>query len=245
VSTTAAPAPPARRTRDKRPRAGLIGPLFRWELVRLARRGQDARARFILAVALLFVLTVFTFAWFPNLTPSELFVGTSQVLPLAESARFGEQFALAFILAQLGVLVLLTPAYAAGGISEEKEKKTFVFLLVSDLTSREILLGKFLGRLAFVLGVMLAGLPVLAITQVYGGVSLKFLLVGYLITATTVTMLAAVSAAAACATDTFRGALFRGYGLAALHVLVGCGLHPILSPFGIIALLFGIEANAP
>ncbi len=247
MSTTTAPAagPPARRIRDKRPRAGLVGPLFRWELVRLARRGQDHRARFILAVALLFVLTAFTFAWFPHANPSELFLGTSQVLSLEASARFGEQFALAFVLAQLGVLVLLTPAYAAGGIAEEKEKKTFVFLLVSDLTSREILLGKFLGRLAFVLGVMLAGLPVLAITQVYGGVSLKFLLVGYLITATTVTMLAAVSVAAACATDTFRGALFRGYGLAALHVLVGCGLHPILSPFGIIALLFGIEANAP
>ena len=167
------------------------------------------------------------------------------MLPLAESARFGEQFALTFLLAQLAVLVLLTPAYAAGGIAEEKEKKTFVFLLVSDLTSREILFGKFLGRLTFLLGVLLAGLPILALTQFFGGMSLKFLLMSYLITAATVTMLAAVSAAAACATDTYRGALFRGYGLTGLVMLVGGGLHPMLSPLAVIPLLGEIEADSP
>ncbi|HET6573030.1 MAG TPA: ABC transporter permease subunit, partial [Fimbriiglobus sp.] len=250
MTTATAPpdaAPHPRRARNRRAGPGLVGPLFKWELVRLARRGQDARARFILAVSLLFVLTVFTFIWFPHTSPSELhFCNTTQVLPLRESARFGEQFALTFLLALLAVLVLLTPAYAAGGIAEEKEKKTFVFLLVSDLTNREILFGKFLGRLTFLLGVMLAGLPILALTLFFGGMSLKFLLMSYLITATTVTVLAAVSAAGACATDTFRGALFRGYGLTALHVLVGCGVHPILSPFGMIGVvLFNIEADSP
>ena len=245
MDATANPVPAARRLIPKAPKAGWVGPLFKWELVRLARRGQDARARFILAVALLFVLTAFTLIWFPHTDPSELFFGTSQTVTLNESAKFADSFALTFILAQLAVLVLLAPAYAAGAISEEKEKRTFTFLLVSDLTNREIVFGKFLGRLAFLLGVMVAGLPVLALTQLYGGVSLKFLLMGYFLTATTVTVLTAVSAAAAAATDTFRGALFRAYGLTALHVLIGCGLHPVLSPFGIVALLFSMEANSP
>ena len=238
------PSPPPIPTR-KPTRAGWVGPLFGWELIRLARRGQDARARFILAVSLLFVLTIFTLVWFRQSDPWELFTATSQSLPLEQSARFGEQFALTFLFTQLAVLCLLTPAYAAGGISEEKEKQTFIFILISDLTSREILLGKFLGRLVFLLGIMFAGLPILSITQLYGGVSLKFLLFGYLITATTITMLAAISAASAVAVDTYRGALFRSYGLTALHVFVGCGLHPILSPFGIISLLWGMEANSP
>lgn len=238
------PSPPPIPTR-KPSRAGWVGPLFSWELIRLARRGQDARARFILAVSLLFVLTIFTLVWFRQSDPWNLFTATSQSMPLEQSARFGEQFALTFLFTQLAVLCLLTPAYAAGGISEEKEKQTFIFILISDLTSREILLGKFLGRLVFLLGIMFAGLPILSITQLYGGVSLKFLLVGYLITATTITMLAAISAASAVAVDTYRGALFRSYGLTALHVFVGCGLHPILSPFGIIFVLWGMEANAP
>jgi ABC-type transport system involved in multi-copper enzyme maturation permease subunit len=226
------------------PPAQLIGPLFGWELVRLARRGQDFRARFLLAAGLLLVLTIFTIIWFRATDLYQLFFGTSSVLGARDSARFGEQFTVAFLLAQIAILVLLTPAYAAGAISEEKERKTFIYLLISELSNREIVFGKFLGRLTFLLGVMLAGLPVLALTQVYGGTSEKFLLMGYLITACTVIMLAAVSAAAAMAVDTYRGALFRAYGFAALHSLVG-GIYPLFSPFAFIPLLWSIETDNP
>ena len=242
--TDAPNAPSKRRPKPKKPpRAGWVGPLFSWELVRLARRGQDVRARFILAITLLFVLTIYTIAWFPQADPFELFTGTSQLLSLAESASFGQSFTLTFILAQLAVLCLLTPAYAAGSIAEEKERKTLDFLLVSELTAREILLGKFLGRLVFLLGVMLAGLPILALAQLYGGVSIRFILSAYFITGATVTVQAAVSAAAAVAAQTYRGALFRAYGLVALHVFAGCGLYPLLSPFALIVGLFTTTDN--
>ena len=226
------------KPKKKPPRAGWVGPLFSWELLRLARRGHDIRARFILALTLLVVLTIYTIAWFPQADPIDLFTGTSQLLSLAESASFGQSFTLTFILAQLAVLCLLTPAYAAGGIAEEKERKTLDFLLVSELSAREILLGKFLGRLVFLLGVMFAGLPILALAQLYGGVSIRFLLAAYFITATTITVQAAVSAAAAVAAQTYRGALFRAYGIVALHVFAGCGLYPLLSPFALIVGLY-------
>lgn len=227
----------------KRPRAGLIGPLFGWELIRLARRGQDMRGRFILAACLLVILTSFTQLWFWNVSPADVFLGTSQSMSIEESARFGRSFALTFVLAQLGVMMLLTPAYAAGGISEEKEKQTLVYLLVSDLTSREILMGKFAGRLVFLLGIMFAGLPILSMTTLYGGVSIHFLLMSYVLTAGTVTMLAAISAAAAMVTDTYRGALFRAYGLTALFVFAGCGAGPYVGPFGAVVFLFAGEAS--
>ncbi len=239
------PPTPDRRPVRKPPKPGWVGPLVSWELVRLARRGQDARSRFILASVLLLVLTLFTLAWFPNTPTRELFLGTSQTLSLRDSARFAEQFALTFMLAQLGVLVLLTPAYAAGGVAEEKEKKTFVFLLVSDLTSREIVLGKFVGRLTFLLGIMLAGLPVLALTLLYGGVSVNFLLMGYFLTSTTVVLLASLGVWSACSAETFRGAMFRAYGLSALHAFAGCGMHPAMSPFGVVVMLFAMEGAAP
>jgi ABC-type transport system involved in multi-copper enzyme maturation permease subunit len=230
------PPPPAKRP----PRAGLVGPLFGWELVRLARRGHDARARFILAATLLFVLTAFTQVWFWGVSPADVFLGTSQSLTIEESARFGRSFAFTFVVAQLAVMLLLTPAYAAGGISEEKERQTLTYLLVSDLTSREVFFGKFAGRLVFLLGILFAGLPILTMTTLYGGVSLNFLLTSYLLTAATVTMYAAISAAAAMAADTYRGALFRSYGLAAIHVFAGCGLSPMYGPFGIVSYLFAL-----
>ena len=148
-----------------------------------------------------------------------------------------------FFLGQFFLVALMAPTFAAGSITGEKERKTYEFLLVSDLTSREILLGKFLGRLVFLLGVMVAGLPVLAITQLYGGVSLKFLLIGYVVTAATVVMHAALSAASAAAVDTYRGALFRGYGFVALHLIIG-GVHPALSPAAWIVVLLAVALVA-
>jgi ABC-type transport system involved in multi-copper enzyme maturation permease subunit len=226
------------------PRAGVVGPLFSWELLRLTRRGQDARARFILATALFLVLTAFSLIWFRNTSAVDLFFGGSQTLTIQESSTFGASFSLTFVYGQLAILCLLTPAYAAGGIAEEKDKKTLVFLLVSDLTDREIVFGKFFGRTAFLLGVLLAGLPILAITQLHGGVSLKFLLLVYLITATTVVLLSAVSAVAAAQAETFRGGLFRAYGLTALIVIAGCGMGPWVSPFAVIYALFESEPNS-
>ena len=92
-----------------RRRAGFIGPLFGWELIRLARRGHDMRGRFILASTLLLVLTAFTQLWFWGVSPSDVFLGTSQSLSIEESARFGRSFALTFVVTQLGVMMLLTP----------------------------------------------------------------------------------------------------------------------------------------
>jgi ABC-type transport system involved in multi-copper enzyme maturation permease subunit len=243
-----ADAPPRRRQPPAKqaPRAGLIGPLFSWELLRLARRGQDARARFILAAGLFVILTAFALIWFRSTTtPWNLFFGGSQTMRLNESAAFGEAFSLTFVLAQLGVLCLLTPAYAAGGIADEKERKTLVFLLASDLTAREIVLGKFLGRLVFLLGVTAAGLPILTITLVQGGVTTKFLLVSYFVTAGTVVLLASISAACAASADTLRGALLRAYGLTAVVVFTGCGLFQLLSPFGVIVFLYWVEPSRP
>ncbi len=239
ASKSAGPKP------KKPPRAGFVGPLFSWELFRLAKRGQDARGRFILAFLLFLVLTAFSMIWFRNTAPSDLFFGASQTLTIAETSAFGSSFSLTFLIAQLGVLVLLTPAYAAGGIAEEKDRKTLVFLLVSDLSNREIVFGKFFGRVGFLLGILFAGLPILAITQLHGGVSEKFLLSSYIITATTVIFLAAVSAASAASADTYRGALFRSYGLTAVIVITGCGLGPYAGPFGIIPVLYITEGGSP
>gem|GEM_PF-1660053 len=229
----------------KAPRGGLIGPLFSWELFRLARRGQDARGRFILAFLLFLVLTAFSMIWFKQTAPADLFFGDSQKLSIAETSAFGSSFSLTFLIAQLAVLVLLTPAYAAGGIAEEKDRKTLVFLLVSDLSNREIVFGKFFGRVGFLLGILFAGLPILALTQLHGGVTLKFLLCSYAITATTVVFLAAVSAASAASAETYRGALFRSYGLTAIIVITGCGLGPQAGPFGIIPVLYLVEPGSP
>jgi ABC-type transport system involved in multi-copper enzyme maturation permease subunit len=243
VSDHTPPAPVKVRPTRRRVRTPLVGPLFSWELVRLARRGQDARARTILALVLLLTQFGFTVVWFRTTDLRELFFGTQQVLDIQESAQFAEQFALSLLLAQMAVMVLIAPAYAAGSIAEEKERKTFANLLTSELSNREIVVGKFLGRVTFLLGVMLAGLPVLALTGLIGGIDPLFLVLSYALTGTTVFLLAAVAMTAAVYAGTFRGAMFRAYGLTALYVLFGCGLHPMLSPFAVLVMFYTMRAE--
>lgn len=231
-----------KRSRRKQ-RIPWIGPLFYWELTRLARKGQNARTRSILCMVLLITLCVFTLIWFPNTDLYGLFFGTQQNLDIKETSRFAEQFALVMLLAQMAVMVLITPAYAAGAIAEEKDRKTLQNLLTTELSNREIILGKFLGRMLFLLGTLLAGLPVLALTGLIGGVDALFLVLCYGLTATTVIMLGGFSLTAAVYASTFRGAMFRSYGLTALYVLFGCGIYPLLSPFAVLSIFHVSRAD--
>ena len=48
------------------------------------------------------------------------------------------------------LVLLLTPALVAGVIADEKQRKTLHYLMASQLTSAEIVLGKLLVRMLYV-----------------------------------------------------------------------------------------------
>src|SRR5262249_16671917 len=64
-----------------------------------------------------------------------------------QAARLAEQFFETLMLVQLVAVTVLTPAYVAGAIAEEKDRKTMEFLLATDLRNREIVLSKLVARL--------------------------------------------------------------------------------------------------
>ena len=57
--------------------------------------------------------------------------------------------------------------------------------VTTALTSREIVVGKMLGRLAHIGGVLLAALPVLSLAQLWGGIDVTVLLANFAVTALT------------------------------------------------------------
>jgi ABC-type transport system involved in multi-copper enzyme maturation permease subunit len=82
------------------------------------------------------------------------------------------------------ILLLITPAFVAGAITDEKRRGTLQYLLLTDLEARHIILGKLMGRFAQVILVLLGGLPLFALLAGFGGVepiSLLFLLVGLIL----------------------------------------------------------------
>lgn len=190
----------------------FFGPVFFYDLVRLTRRGRYFLIRVVYALGLLFFLWVL---WWNEMAFRE------GDLTLAQAAEFASHFFFLFMSVQLGMVVLLTPAYAAGAIAEEKDRRTLEFVLATDLRDREIVLGKLASRVINLLFVVLAGLPVLALMQFLGGVDPGLLMAGFAATALTMLSLAAVSILFSTLVRRSRDAIILTYLAAPTYLLVG------------------------
>jgi ABC-type transport system involved in multi-copper enzyme maturation permease subunit len=73
------------------------------------------------------------------------------------------------------VLLLATPVLTAGAITDEKWRGTLQYLLVTELFSWEILVGKLIGRLYQVILIALTPLPLVCFLGVFGGLDLSML----------------------------------------------------------------------
>lgn len=72
---------------------------------------------------------------------------------------------------QLGLILFITPGLTAGTISTEREKQTLNILLTTSQTSRQIILGKLSSSIAFLLLMLIAGLPIYSLVFLFGGIS--------------------------------------------------------------------------
>src|SRR5438034_6096496 len=114
----------------------LFGPVLFYDLIRTARRSRYFVIRIIYALVLLFLLC----SVYLNYRDADWRV------PADRMADAAAAFFATFMYVQFTVVVLLTPAYAAGAIADEKQRQTLDFLLATDLRDREIILGKLAAR---------------------------------------------------------------------------------------------------
>ncbi len=85
-------------------------------------------------------------------------------------AETGRNLFTGLTILQALLCALVAPALTAGAISLEREQQTFDFLLLTRLSSGNIVLGKWLSSLSFVFIILLCTLPVVAICFILGGV---------------------------------------------------------------------------
>src|SRR5579862_1726469 len=111
----------------------IFGPILFYDLVRSSRRLRTYVIRFLYIVTLFFVLCMWYLSW--ENQQSNRYGGRPTTV--ADVAQFTSTFFTFFVSIQMGLIVLLTPAYMAGSISDEKERKTMEFILATDLRSRE------------------------------------------------------------------------------------------------------------
>ena len=184
--------------------------LLGWEVLRAGRRtGTLAVARTALGGLLLAAMWALYAATYGE-TAVESGYGTEIGKKLQ---RFAESFALTFFMVQATAVLLLTPVFVAGAIFEERETRSGEVLLTTELTRREVYVGKLGARMVQVLLVVLAGMPILFLTQLWGGVSVEMILVDYIATGVAIIGAGVVTAAISAYAETLRGAILRSYGL--------------------------------
>lgn len=151
----------------------MIGPVFHLELLQGGRRGRQYLFRWLysgwLAVQFAFLYLVYL-AEHMSWRFQDLHGGTNP------AADFAVGYVQLFLVQQLIVLFLVTPAFTAGAITDEKASGTLHQLLTTHLGSFELIVGKLLGRLAQVLLLTLTGLPFLFFAAVFAGVGPAVLL---------------------------------------------------------------------
>jgi ABC-type transport system involved in multi-copper enzyme maturation permease subunit len=201
----------------------LIGPMLFYDLVRIARRSRYFWVRCLYVLLLSILLGWVYLLWYVS-------SNTGGLRP-NQMANFAESFFYTFLFVQFLTVVVLTPAYTAGAIAEEKERKTLEFLLATDLRNREIVLSKLLSRLANLTLLVLAGLPILSFLQFLGGVDPNLVLAGFAATGLTMFSLAGLSILNSVLAKRPRDAIALTYlGVAAYLLLSAASWFLVLPP---------------
>jgi ABC-type transport system involved in multi-copper enzyme maturation permease subunit len=158
--------------------------------------------------------------------------GTLASAGLSELAQISGRIFQRMSYLQLALVALLAPIFTAGAITQEKDSQTYDILLSTPLTNGQIVLGSLLSRLFFVVALLLSGIPIFAITQIFGGVALSDIAASFAIAAATAFITGALAMAIATFGVGTRRTIFSFYlfivaYLAGLYLLDGLPIfHP-------------------
>jgi ABC-type transport system involved in multi-copper enzyme maturation permease subunit len=125
-----------------------------------------------------------------------------------------------FYFGQLAAILLLSPGITAGAISTEREAKTLEHLFYTPLSTLSFVLGKFFGAIGQMVVLVLAGLPIVSVVFLYGGVSPREVLGGYALILATGLLYSALGFLASSLFARTPAAVAWAYGFAILVALV-------------------------
>ena len=139
----------------------LIGPVFTREVTIAPRRTRlyVARTAYVLGL-----LGLMSFAWM-------VLIGTQFVRDVGDFARFGTLLFQIVAPLQLALALFFSGLLAASAVSQEKDRRTLILLLMTNLSNSELVLGRLLASLLNVLVLAAASLPLLMLSALFGGVS--------------------------------------------------------------------------
>ena len=137
-----------------------VGPVFWAEWLVVSRGWHWYAARSALLAVLLGAMTL---VWWVR-------TANKPTQSVHDQAEIGRHFAGAIMASELAIVLLAAPAATAGAICLDRARGTLTHMLVTDLSSAEIVLGKLAARMVPVLSLLLCIVPILAIGAWLGGI---------------------------------------------------------------------------
>ena len=192
------------RSRLFRPRLPLLGK----ELTEQAARRRTYLVRAGYAVLLFATFLLFAYG------------AADGPLNLVDLLGRGRSMFQTLVAIQFVGILLFLPATMAGVIAVEKELATLPLLMLTDLTPRQVLWEKFLGRLVAMVSFLLLGLPLLAVCYAFGGITTGYLVAGVYLLLLTCLQVGALSLACSAFCSSSLAALLSSYVLTAFLYLV-------------------------
>jgi ABC-type transport system involved in multi-copper enzyme maturation permease subunit len=137
-----------------------LSSVFRSEWLAVSRRWQWYAARSVFLAGLLGLMTLM---WWAR-------TAHKSMQSVQAQAEIGRLFCGALTATQLAVVLLAAPAATAGAICLDRARGTLTHMLVTDLSSAEIVLGKLAARMVPVLALLLCVVPIPALGTLLGGI---------------------------------------------------------------------------
>ena len=114
-----------------------------------------------------FACFLFVLLW----TAWQSIVGWQDVRELGLMARFGGVLYGMFAMLQLTLMLFFAPLSTAAAVAYEKDRRTFTLLLMTALSDLEIVLGKLVAGLLHIVVMLGAGIGLLSLCALFGGIS--------------------------------------------------------------------------
>ncbi|MBE6425031.1 MAG: hypothetical protein E7029_03385 [Planctomycetaceae bacterium] len=193
----------------------ILGPIFHREAAIAPRRTKLYASRTAYTAALLILTAT---AW--------LIVSGSQLISdIGDMARFGNSLFSLLAPLQLVLAMFFSAMFAAGNVSQEKDRNTLVLLLLTRMNNSELVLGKLGASLLHLFVNLLAAVPVFFMVLCFGGVSLAQVIQCLAITFSTVLLCGTLGTLIAF----WREQTFQAVSMTALLLVVWLALGECLA----------------
>ena len=207
----------------------LIGPVFTREVAIAPRRTRIYVARTAYGIGLLILMST---AWL-------VLTGTQVVRDVGDLARFGTILLQILAPLQLALAVFFSAMLSASAVSQEKDRKTLILLLLTNLSNSELVLGKLFASLLHVLVLAAGALPLFMLATWFGGVSLDQVARVFVVTVVTVMACGSLGSVIAL----WREKTFQALAMTVLVLVLWLGVWEMIGSGALGARWLGVDVQ--